>query len=147
MNDHYKYNLIDLLVDRFIDRSTDRPSTYRPGELEGDDDLPSLVVAVRSALLASLKVKSISTENLGSFRAVRARSDRHDLGLVFLQAHSQVGVALVRAAVAFRRALLRLAAVAVEELPPGVVQRDQLQLEVTGGLTHLQGLGGETQGR
>lgn len=114
------------------------PRTYRPGELEGDDDLPSLAVAVRSRLLASLEVKSISTENLGSFPAVRARSARHDLSLVFLQAHAQVGVALVRAAGALGRALLRVAAVAVEQLPPGVVHRDQLQLEVAGAVAHLE---------
>lgn len=65
------------------DKVTPRP-TYRPRELEGYDDLPGLIVPVRSGLLAALELKSIPTDNLSSFRAVCARSVGRDLRLVFL---------------------------------------------------------------
>lgn len=58
--------------------------THRPRELEGNDDLPGLVVPVLAALLAAFEVKSIPTDNLSSFPAVVARSIGRDLRLVFL---------------------------------------------------------------
>ncbi len=59
-------------------------STYRPRELEGNDDLPGVVVPVLSGFLAALELKSIPTDNLSSFRAVGARSIGRDLRLIFL---------------------------------------------------------------
>lgn len=47
---------------------------------------------------------------------------------------------------ALRRALLRVAAVPVQELPFGVFHRNQLQLEVTRGLRHLGGVEESEQG-
>lgn len=59
-------------------------STYRPRELEGDDDLPGVIVPVLSGFLSALELKSIPTDNLSSFRAVGARPASRDLRLVFL---------------------------------------------------------------
>lgn len=59
-------------------------STYRPRELEGNLDLPDIVVPVLSRFLSAFELKSIPTDNLCSFRAVGARSISRDLRLVFL---------------------------------------------------------------
>lgn len=59
-------------------------STYRPRELEGNGDLPGIVVPVLDGFLAAPELKSIPTDNLSSFRAVGALSIGRDLRLVFL---------------------------------------------------------------
>lgn len=85
------------------------------------------------------ELKSIPTENLSGPRAVGAGPFGHDLRLELLQAHLEVGVAPVRAAGALGRALLRVAAAAVQQPPSGVFHRDQLHLKESGGPAHLGG--------
>ena len=118
-------------------------STHRPRELEGDQNPAGLVASIRVALPA-LKRKHISTENLRRSRSEGAGAAGGDLRLVLLQAHSEVRVALVAGAAQVLGAPGAVAALPVRQLPVHVLHGDQLQLEIAGGLGHLET---DTEGR
>lgn len=69
--------------------------------------------------------------------AVATRPSRGDLGLKLLEAHSEIGVTLILAAVLVLGALHVIAAFPVQQFSVDILQRVQLQLEITRGLGSL----------
>lgn len=65
--------------------------TYRPCELERDDNLASVVDFV----LCALKVQHISTENLRRSGSKGAGPPSGDVQLILLEAHLEVSVTLI----------------------------------------------------
>ena len=114
-------------------------STHRPGKLERHDDLPSVVVASTLTVLSALELKSIPTESASSSSSIGTVSRGGDLGLVFLQAHFEIRVALVQAAAAaVLRVAVTVAALAAQQLTFGILYGNQLQLEIARGMGHLK---------
>lgn len=106
----------------------------RPGEAERQHDAVALVAAAATAL----EVEGVAPEDGRGARAEAAGAPGRDAGLVLLEAHFEVRVALVAGALALRRApRAAAAAVAVLQLPVGVVHGQDLQLELARGPTHL----------
>ncbi len=92
-----------------------RNRTHRPGELEGDQYLASIVDFIRVILCAPER-KHISTENLRRSRSERACAGGGDLHLVLLQADLEVSVALVSSAAQVLGAPGAIAALPVRQL-------------------------------
>lgn len=109
--------------------------THRPGELEGNQDLARLVA---SRTPGAPKRKDISTEHWGRSGPEGAGPAGGRLHLVLLQAHSEVGVALVARAAQVLGAPGPVAALPVRQLAVDVLHGLELQLEGAGGLGHLR---------
>lgn len=105
----------------------------RPGEAERQHDAVALVAAA-----TALQAEGVAPEDGRGARTEAAGAPGRDAGLVLLEAHFEVRVALVASALALRRApRAAAAAVAVLQLPVGVVHGQDLQLELARGPTHL----------
>lgn len=105
--------------------------THRPRELERDQNPAGIVDFIR-AVLRTLKIKGISTENLRRSSSKGAGAGGGDLHLVLLQAHRKVSVALVSGAAPVRGAPGAVAALPVRQLAVYILHGDQLQLEIAG---------------
>lgn len=116
--------------ERCVKRRKNVP-THRPGELEGDQYLASLVDFIR-IVLGALQRKGIPTENLGRSRAEDAGAGVGDLHLVLLQADLKVSVALVAGAAQVLGVPGAVAALPVRQLAVYIFHRDHLQLEIAG---------------
>lgn len=121
--------------------------TYRPGELERDDDETGVLVASgpgprprpvpRGA--RRRQVEGVAAQHGRGAVAVAAGPRGRHLGLVFLEAHAHVRVALVVAAAPrARRPAVAVTAGAAQQLPVHVPQRAQLQLEIAHGPCRLK---------
>lgn len=119
-----------------VDLTGARNQTHRPGELEGDQNLASLVDFIR--VTRAPKRKHISTENLRRSSSERAGAGGGDLHLVLLQADLEVSVALVSSAAQVLGAPGAVAALPVRQLAVYILHGDQLQLEIAGRLGHLE---------
>ena len=63
--------------------NNDLSSTYRPSELEWDDNLSTVVDSVL-VVFGALKLKSIPTDNVSRSSSIDAQACGRDLRLVFL---------------------------------------------------------------
>lgn len=109
----------------------------RPGETERQDDPVALIAA------AGLEVEGVAPDDRSGARAEAAGPLGRDAGLVLLEAHFEVRVALVAGALAVPRGAGAAAAVAVLQLPVHVLHGQDLQLELPGGPAHLGSQGAE----
>lgn len=115
-----------------------RAGTYRPGVLERDDDPARLGAPAAGMVFVAVQIQNIPSEHRGGAGAVAAGPPRGDLGLVLLEAHLHVRVALVPAAVPIRGVPLSVAAFPVQQLPVDIPHRVKLQLEIARAAGHLK---------
>ena len=104
--------------------------THRPGELEGDHDLSSVVEFIR--VFGALERKDISTEYGCRFRSVGALAFRVDLHLILLKASVDVNVALVSTTPPVLGVPCAIAAFPVRQLAIYILYVDQLELKIAG---------------